>query len=154
MFDGLGIIGLFTAGKQIIKEKTEKEIPSSYWNNKDLIHKDKMNPDITPQQFMKNLENGKYYSPTVIPEKYEQQKPTIVDIKRYEHDVKKYSKGVADIEASRGGYSSIMSVDEAGFPCNVRDIERFKLDAEEYGQEIADGKAMDGLYCFVTKNRF
>lgn len=55
MFDVLGIIGLFAAGKQIIKEKTEKEIPASYWNNKDLIHKDKMNPDVSPQQLMKNL---------------------------------------------------------------------------------------------------
>ncbi len=62
MFDGLGIIGIFAGIKQLIKESTEKEIPAEYWNNKDLMHKDKMNPDVTPQQIMKNLEKGKYYS--------------------------------------------------------------------------------------------
>lgn len=151
MFDGLGIIGLFAAVAQIIKESTEKEIPASYWNNKALIYKDKMNPAISPQQFMKNLEHGKYYAPEVIPEKYEQPKPEIVDVERYEHDVKMYSQRVADIEASRGGYSRIMSPEEAGFPCNVRDIERFKHDAEEFGQAVADCDAMYGLYCFIAK---
>lgn len=110
MFDGLGIIGLFAAGKRLIKEKTEKEIPSSYWNNKDLIHKDKMNPDITPQQFMKNLENGKYYSPTVIQEKYEAPPVKIVDKKRYNHDVRTYGKEVADESAKLGMYRFVLDM--------------------------------------------
>lgn len=152
MFDGLAIIGLFAGAIQIFKEKTEKKIPASYWNNKDLMHKDKMNPNVSPQQIMKNLENGKYYSPTV--ERYEQPKPEIVDIERYKHDIIVYSKGVAEIESFRGGYSRMLQPGEERFPCNVRDIERFRLDAEEFGQAIADGKAMDGLYCFITKNRF
>lgn len=154
MFDGLGIIGLIAGAKQFIKEATEKEIPAEYWNNKDLMYKDKMNPNLTWQDVQRNLWNGKYYAPEVIPEQYEEPKPKIVDRARYEHDVEMYSKGVADLEAARGGYSRIMSSDEAGFPCDVRDIERFKLDAEEFGQAIADGKAMAGLYCFITKNRF
>lgn len=152
MFDGLGIIGLFAGAAQLIKESTEKPIPACYWNNKALMHEDKMNPDVSPQQIMKNLENGKYYAPEVIPERYE--KPVkIVDIERYEHDVEMYSQAVADIEAERGGYSRMLKPDEERFPCNVRDIERFKRDAEEFGQAIADGKAMDGMYCFVTNNR-
>ena len=154
MFDGLGILGMIMGAKQLIKESTEKEIPASYWNNKDLMHKDKMNPDISSQQIMKNLERGKYYSPTVIPERYEQPKSKIIDKERYEHDVKMYSKAVADIEASRGGYSRMLKPNEERFPCDVRDIKRFKLDAEEFGQAIADGQAMDGLYCFITENRF
>lgn len=40
MFDGLGILGLFAGTKQLIKESTEKPIPSEFWNNKDLMHKD------------------------------------------------------------------------------------------------------------------
>lgn len=154
MFDGLAIIGLFAGAVQLFKEKTEKKIPASYWNNKDLMHKDKMNPNVPPQQIMKNLEKGKYYSPEVIPERIEQPKPEIVDIERYKRDIIVYSKGVAEIEASRGGYSRMLQPGEERFPCNVRDIERFRLDAEEFDQAIADGKAMDGLYCFISKNRF
>lgn len=92
MFDGLGIIGIFAGIKQLIKESTEKEIPAEYWNNKDLMHKDKMNPDISPQQIMKNLEKGKYYAPEVISERYEMPVKPIVDKKRYNHDVRVYGK--------------------------------------------------------------
>ncbi len=107
MFDGLGIIGLFAAGKQIVKEKTEKEIPAEYWNNKALMHEDKMNPDVSPQEIMKNIEKGKYYSPTVIPEHYE--KPVkIVDKKGYNHDVRVYGKEIADDNAKMGLYSFVL----------------------------------------------
>ena len=47
MFDGLGIIGLFAGAKQLIKESIEKPIPAENWNNKALMHEDKMNPDIS-----------------------------------------------------------------------------------------------------------
>lgn len=108
MFDGLGIIGLFAAGKQIVKEKTEKEIPASYWNNKALMYEDKMNPDVSPQQIMKNLEKGKYYSPTVVPERYEMP-VKIVNKKSYEHDVRVYGKEVADDNAKMGLYSFVLN---------------------------------------------
>lgn len=110
MFDGLGIIGLIAGTKQIVKEKTEKEIPAEYWNNKDLMHKDKMNPDISPEQLMKNLENGKYYSPTVIPERYEMPVKPIIDRERYEHDVKTYGKEIADDNAKQGLYSFVLKM--------------------------------------------
>ena len=54
MFDAFGIIGLIAGAKQLIKEATEKPVPAEYWNNKDLMHKDKMNPDVSPQQ-MENI---------------------------------------------------------------------------------------------------
>ena len=108
MFDGLGIIGLFAAGKQIVKEKTEKEIPASYWNNKALMHEDKMNPDVSPQQIMKNLKKGKYYAPTIIPERYEMPVKPIVDRKSYEHDVRVYGKEIADDNAKMGLYSFVL----------------------------------------------
>lgn len=110
MFDGLGIIGLFAAGKQIIKETTEKPIPASYWNNKDLMHKDKMNPNVSPQQIMKNLENGKYYAPEVIPEKYEEPTKPIIDRVRYEHDVRTYGREIADDNAKQGFYSYMLKI--------------------------------------------
>lgn len=109
MFDGLGIIGLFAAGKQIVKEKTEKEIPASYWNNKALMHEDKMNPDVSPQQFMKNLKDGKYCSSEVIPEQYEMPVKPIVDKKRYNHDVRMYGKEIADSNAKLGLYSFVLN---------------------------------------------
>ena len=110
MFDAFGIIGIFAGTKQIIKEKTEKAIPAEYWNNKDLMHKDKMNPDISPEQLMKNIKNGKYYSPTVIPEKYEMPVKPIIDKQRYEHDTMKYGKEVADSNAKLGMYSFVLKM--------------------------------------------
>jgi hypothetical protein len=108
MLDGLGIIGLFAAAKQLIKESTEKPVPAEYWNNKALMHKDKMNPDVSPQQIMKNLEKGKYYSPTVISERYEMP-IKIVDRKGYEHDIRVYGKEIADDNAKMGLYSFILN---------------------------------------------
>ncbi len=110
MFDGLGIIGLIAGAKQLIKESTEKPVPAEYWNNKDLMHKDKMNPDISPEQLMKNLENGKYYSPTIIPERYEMPVKPIVDKKRYNHDVRVYGKEIADDNAKQGLYSFVLKM--------------------------------------------
>ncbi len=107
MFDGLGIIGLIAGAKQLIKESTEKPVPAEYWNNKALMHEDKMNPDVSPQQFMKNLKDGKYCSSEVIPEKYEMP-VKIVDRKGYNHDVRMYGKEVADDNAKMGLYSFVL----------------------------------------------
>lgn len=109
MFDGLGIIGIFAGAKQLIKESTEKPIPAENWNNKALMHEDKMNPDVSPQQFMKNLKDGKYCSSEVIPERYEMPVKPIVDKKRYNHDVRMYGKEVADDNAKLGLYSFILN---------------------------------------------
>lgn len=107
MFDAFGIIGLIAGAKQLIKESTEKPVPAEYWNNKDLMHKDKMNPDVSPQQFMKNLKDGKYCSSEVIPERYEKT-VKIVDRKGYEHDVRVYGKEIADDNAKMGLYSFVL----------------------------------------------
>ena len=139
MFDGLGIIGLFAGTKQLIKESTEKKIPASYWNNKDLMHKDKMNPNVSPQQIMKNLEKGKYYSPMVIPERYEIPVKPIVDRASYEHDVREYGNEVADSNAKLGLYSFVLNIDDTEEePVIIKDKERYQRDIEKYGQEKAD----------------
>lgn len=109
MFDAFGIIGLIAGAKQLIKEKTEKPVPAEYWNNKDLMHKDKMNPNVSPQQIMKNLEKGKYYSSTVIPERYEMPVKPIVDKKSYNHDVRMYGKEIADSNVKLGLYSFVLN---------------------------------------------
>ena len=110
MFDGLGIIGLFAAAKQLIKESTEKPVPAEYWNNRDLMHKDKMNPDVSPQQIMKNLEKGKYCSSQIIPERYEMPIKPIVDKKRYNHDVREFGREIADDNAKQGLYSFVLKM--------------------------------------------
>lgn len=152
MFDGLGIIGLFAAAKQLIKEATEKEIPASYWNNKDLMHKDKMNPDISPQQVMKNLEKGKYYAPEVIPEKYEMPVKPIVDRARYEHDVMEYGKEIADDKVKLGLYSFILNIDYEEKQPEIRDVERYQRDIQRYGQEKmrVRRKAIINLYIMIA----
>ena len=48
-------------GGQKINEARKPTIPASYWRNKELMNADKLNPNISPQQVQKNLENGKYY---------------------------------------------------------------------------------------------
>lgn len=55
-----GISAAFMAGQKIKEAKTPV-IPASYWRNQELMRADKLNPNITPQQVQKNLENGKYY---------------------------------------------------------------------------------------------
>lgn len=48
-------------GAEKIKEVRRPTIPASYWRNKELMNKDKLDPNISYQQVQKNLENGKYY---------------------------------------------------------------------------------------------
>ena len=57
----LAAISAAFLGKEYIKEKRTPTIPASYWRNQELMNADKLNPNISPQQVMKNLENGKYY---------------------------------------------------------------------------------------------
>lgn len=67
----LFIIGVAVFIGKKIKEMREPTIPASYWRNKDLMYKDQLNPNISPQQVMKNLENGKYY---ISDEEFEKRK--------------------------------------------------------------------------------
>lgn len=109
MFDGLGMIGLVMNINDFVKEKREKVIPAENWNNKHLMYEDKINPDISPEEFMKNLEKGKYCSSTEIPVHYE--KPVkIVDRERYEHDIIEYGREVANDNAKLGMYSFVLKM--------------------------------------------
>lgn len=48
-------------GYKALKEARRPKIPASFWRNEELMTKDKMDPNIPPEQVMKNLEKGKYY---------------------------------------------------------------------------------------------
>lgn len=57
------LLGAFVLGKEYIKEKTTPVVPAGYWNNKELIYKDRVERHISTEEFMRNLYNGKYYLP-------------------------------------------------------------------------------------------
>ena len=57
----LAAIGAAFLGREKIREMRTPVIPASYWRNKELMDADKLNPNISPQQVMQNLQNGKYY---------------------------------------------------------------------------------------------
>lgn len=57
------MLSAFVLGKEYIKEKTTPVIPAEYWNNKELIDKDRFERHISSEEFMRNLRNGRYYLP-------------------------------------------------------------------------------------------
>ena len=57
------MLSAFVLGKEYIKEKTTPVIPAGYCNNKELIYKDRVEKHISPEEFMRNLQRGKYYLP-------------------------------------------------------------------------------------------
>lgn len=57
------MLSAFVLGREYIKEKTTPVIPAGYWNNKELIYKDRVERHISIEEFMRNLHNGKYYLP-------------------------------------------------------------------------------------------
>ena len=48
-------------GKQLIKEKREHKIPAENWRNQNLYKRDRLNPNISSEQLMNNVRNGKYW---------------------------------------------------------------------------------------------
>lgn len=110
MFALLSGLAVICFVKEIVKEKAQRTISVECWGNKALIYKDKMNPNISSKEFMKNLADGKYYSSTVITERYEQPAKPIVDKKRYNHDARIYGKEIADDNAKQGLYSFILDM--------------------------------------------
>lgn len=48
-------------GTQLIKEKTEPRISMANWRNRKLYEKDQLDPNISPDQLMENVKNGKYW---------------------------------------------------------------------------------------------
>ena len=78
MFDGLGILSLFLAAKQIIKEKRTPYIPAENWGNMKLMCEDTLNGMKIEEQ-MKHLENGRYILP---PEAKKSDEPDLNEVYR------------------------------------------------------------------------
>ena len=76
------------AGKEILSEALETEIPASYWRNKELINKDRMS-GMKEKEFMRNVRNGKYFIPdepdlrTILPTEYTTEEERIAAIKAW-----------------------------------------------------------------------
>ena len=56
----LSLISALILGTEYIKEQSTPVVPTENWGNKDLINRDRLNPNVSNEQFMKNLQNGKY----------------------------------------------------------------------------------------------
>ena len=82
-----GLLAALFAGKEIISETLETEIPASYWRNKELINRDKMY--MSEKEFMRNVRNGKYYLPDepdlrkILPTSYTTEEERIAAIKAW-----------------------------------------------------------------------
>ena len=67
MLHGLFIASLIGTCYQLIKETFEPTIPAENWANKELYHQDMMN-EVSVEQRMKNVKNGKYKLTETYPE--------------------------------------------------------------------------------------
>ena len=101
----LSALGILVAGIGLGKDHyaAKHSLSANHWNNKDALHQDNMNPDITPEQIMKNAQAGKYYSAKEIPVNTDHR--AIVDRKRYEYDLEHYGYTFAERQREAGTYS-------------------------------------------------
>ena len=59
----MAILGLLSLGYilyRLFEEAAEPYIPADYYNNQELYRKDTMNPDISTEEVIRNVRNGKY----------------------------------------------------------------------------------------------
>lgn len=92
----LAALGAAFLGKEYIKEMRRPTIPASYWRNEALMREDDLNPDISPQQVMKNLENGKYYlSDAEYERRQKEKKDMTYALKRDDETYTQYYERVA-----------------------------------------------------------
>ncbi|MBQ9199147.1 MAG: hypothetical protein IJ141_03135 [Lachnospiraceae bacterium] len=102
MFDLL--FGLFAVNK-LHKEKKEAKHPLSaqHWNNEKLLHEDRMNPNVTEEQILKNAHKGKYYSTNPVYVDNDIRK--IVNREAYEKDIEIYGYRFAEMKREAGCYA-------------------------------------------------
>ncbi len=91
MFGLFGIVSLIGTCCQVIKESYVPTIPAENWANYDLYHKDMMN-DVSVEERMENLKNGKYKLTETYPEPHRDENGKIIieNSLLYEEDCKKY----------------------------------------------------------------
>lgn len=107
MLDGLFIISIISTCIQGIKEKIEPTIPAENWTNRELYHQDIAN-NISIEQRVKNLENGKYKLTEVYPEPHRDPKTGKIIIENnllYDEDIKNYGIYQAHKWMQQGKYN-------------------------------------------------
>lgn len=107
MFHGLFLISLIITCYQLIKEKTTPTIPAENWSNYDLYHQDMMN-DVSIEERMENLKNGKYKLTETYPEPHRDAKTGKIIIENsqlYNEDVKNHGAYQAYKWMQQGKYN-------------------------------------------------
>ena len=107
MFHGLFLISLIITCYQLIKEKITPTIPAENWSNYDLYHQDMMN-DVSIEERMENLKNGKYKLTETYPEPHRDAKTGKIIIENsrlYNEDVKNYGAYQAYKWMQQGKYN-------------------------------------------------
>ena len=107
MLHGLFIASLIGTCYQLIKETFEPTIPAENWANKELYHQDMMN-EVSVEQRMKNVKNGKYKLTETYPEPHRDPvsgKIVIENCKLYYEDVNKYGAYQAQKWVKQGKYN-------------------------------------------------
>lgn len=106
MLHGLFIANLIYTVAQFIKEGCKPTIPLENWENKDLIHKDKMS-GISNKEFEYNLAKGKYKMAEKYPEPHRNENGQIMieNCKLYNEDLVKYGAVQTMQWAKQGKYN-------------------------------------------------
>ena len=96
----LTIVSSLFIAKKYIDEQIAINVPAENWRNTELLNADKLNPAYTPEQIMKNIENGEYYLPDIPP------LSVIDNMQKYNDDQLKYGFMVAYKWAECGKYQN------------------------------------------------
>ena len=107
MLEGLFVASLIVTCYQVVKEKLEPTIPVDHWANKELYYKDIAN-NVSAEQCMKNLKNGKYKITETYPEPHRDAKTGKIIIENsqlYNKDVKDYGAYQAHKWMKQGKYN-------------------------------------------------
>lgn len=78
MINILSILAAVLTGKELLQEKCTPVIPAENWQNRELIHKDILNPECSNNQLMKNLASGKYRKPEQAAEPHRDAKGNVI----------------------------------------------------------------------------
>ena len=126
MLDGLFIASIIGTCVQAIKEARQPKIPAENWANKELYHKDLMS-DMSSEQLMKNVENGKYKLTETYPEPHRGKDGKIIIENNllYEDDLKKY-----------GAYQTMKWVKQGKYNLTQEELEKEHKRLDEYFKKL------------------
>lgn len=126
MLEGLFIASLFGTCAQAIKEAKRPQIPAENWANKELYYQDLMS-DISNEQLMKNVKNGKYKVKKVHPEPHRDKNGKIVieNVLLYNEDLKKH-----------GAYQTYKWVEQGKYNLEPEELKKEHERLDKYFKEL------------------